>query len=398
MNVRLAILLSLIALVGCQSAPKSPLLNRLTKNKPRPESNVPPRRQVADNEEGRATIGKAQSAMADDADISLTEFAPGSTAGGDAVELTGATIVARVNSVPIFAEDVLEPWAPQIEKAAQELTPDELNRLRAKLIRQSLPRHIEKAVLVSAMRESLKREELNKLNEQLDKVWKDHELESLKTKFNVGTTVELERKLEEQGTTLANYKHSFSTREMAMFYMGQQTQKQAPKLGPKELRAWYDDNIEQFKIIPKAKWQQIHIRYTKGKGGPDSVKSKLNDAVNELKNGADFGEVAKTYSDGPNASEGGVWDWTNEGSVANKKINKALFELPIGRISSPIDTGEAIVLVKVLGRQEGGYRPFEEVQSEISKRLQGDSRKESAERTIRELTETASVWTIFDRT
>ncbi len=396
MNLRMAVLLMLIALAGCRSGAKSPFVERLTKNKPRPESNVPPRRLVADSEGPSEPEGRASTKMADDSDISLTEFSPSSGDNGEAIELSGATIVARVNSVPIFAEDVLEPWAPQIERAAQELTPEELNRLRAKLIRTSLARHIEKAVLVSAMRESLKRDELQKLNDQLDKLWTEHELESLRQKLNCGTTVELERKLEEQGTTLANYKHAFATREMAMFYMGQQSQKQAPKLGPKELRAWYDEHQEQFKIIPKARWQQIHVKYTKGPG-LDEAKAKLNEAVNDLKNGADFGDVVKAHSDGPNAAEGGIWDWTNEGSVANKKINKALFELPVGRISSPIDTGEALVLVKVLERQEGGIRPFEEVQSEITQRLQNEGRKETAERIIRELTETATVWTIFDK-
>jgi len=382
-----------VLLWGCQSAPKSPLLNRLTKTKPREEVNIPPRRAGFEEEVDRP-VAKNRNPIVDDSDISLTEFSTEGGKGG--IELSGATVVARVNSVPIFAEDVLEPWAPQLEKAAQQLNPEELNRLKAKVIRDGLPRHIEKAVLVSAVRESTKREDLDKIDVQLEKMWKERELPRLREIYKVDTTVEVERMLQEHGSTLSNVKHQFMSRELAMYYIGLKTKGATEKYGPRELRAYYDEHRDEFKILPKAKWQQIQVSF-RSNGGKDAALLKLKRAIQELKDGADYGDVAKRVSDGPNAAEGGVWDWTSEGSLASKKLNKALFELPVGRISSPIETNDAWVLVKVLDRQGGGYRPYEEVQDDLKKRLTGTAHKDAAERTIKELTEAATIWTIFDK-
>ena len=382
----------LLVVAGCRStpnAPKSELVDRLKKTS-RKDTNVPPRHtEVATD----AAQKRGKTGVAEDS-ISLTEFEIGN-AQNEAVELSGATVVARVNATPIFAEDVLEPFAPGLAKAANEIPPAELNKLRARIIKENLGPHIEKAALVGAMRQSLKKEELEKLDEQLDKIWNEQEIESLQQRYKVGSRVELERLLEQQSTTLGNLKTGFKSREIAMYYMGQKT-KAAGKLGPRELRAWYDEHIDQFKIEEKSRWQQIQVSHKKN-GGRNGSLTSFNQAIEALKAGQDFADVAKEFSDGPNADEGGFWDWTVAGSLANPKINRALAELEEGRISSPIDTGDAWVLVKVIERTEAGYRPFEDVQTEIKGMLQNTNRREAADTAIRELMETANIWTIFDQ-
>ncbi len=377
---------------GCRSTPNGPKSNlpeHLTTTK-RKDTNVPPRRTevAAASEPKRPKTGVSEDS------ISLTEFEIGNTQN-EAVELSGATVVARVNAIPIFAEDVLEPYAPNLKKAANELPPAELNKIRARIIKENLGPHIEKAALVGAMRQSLKKDDLERLDEQLDKLWTEQEIESLQQRYKVGSRVELERLLEEQGTTLSNLKTGFKSRELAMYYMGQKT-KAAGKLGPKELRAWYDEHSDEFKIEAKTRWQQIQVSHKQHGGRNGSLKS-FNQAIEALKAGQEFADVAKEFSDGPGAAEGGFWDWTVEGSLANPKINRALKELPDGRISSPIDTGDAWVLVKVLERTEAGFRPFEEVQGSIGKLLEATNRREVADVTIRELIDTANIWTIFDQ-
>ena len=378
-----------VAVVGCRSTPngpKSELVDKFKKSS-RKDTNVPPRHADVAADGGQK---REKTVVSEDA-ISLTEFESGTSA----VELSGATVVARVNAIPIFAEDVLEPFAPGLAKAAQEIPPAELNKLRARVIKENLAPHIEKAALVGAMRQSLKKDDLGRLDEQLDKLWNEQEIESLQQRYKVGSRVELERLLEEQGTTLSNLKTGFKSRELAMYYMGQKT-KDVGKLGPKELRAWYDEHLDQFKIEAKARWQQIHVSHKKNGGRNGSLKL-FNQAIEALRDGQDFADVAKEFSDGPNAAEGGLWDWTVEGSLANAKINRALAELPEGRISSPIDTGDAWVLVKVLERSEAGHRPFEAVQGEIKGMLSATTRRDAADQTIRELIETANIWTIFDQ-
>ena len=62
-------------------------------------------------------------------------------------------------------------------------------------------------------------------------------------------------------------------------------------------------------------------------GGRNASLKVFNQAIEALKGEQDFADVAKEFSDGPHAAEGGIWDWTVEGSLANAKINRALAEL-----------------------------------------------------------------------
>jgi len=386
----LAALVLCIAMIGgCRSNKQGGLWGQLTKTKSRPEANVPPRRAEA----AADAEAYASSKSPLDDEIKVTEFIPGKN--DPAIELDGATIVARVNSEPVFAEEVLSPFAKKLSQAEKDLTPEQRNQLRAQIIQANLQQHIEKAILVAAMRESMKREELKKLEEQLEKIWVEEELPRLQREYKVSTRVELERVLEEQATSLENLKPSFKSREMAMYYMGQK-QKSVPKLGPKELRAYYDEHRDDFKIDAKVRWQLLQINF-KSHGGKSGALTVLNQAIVELKDGTPFEAVVTKYSEGPRRDQNGVFDWTSLGSLANGQMNQALAELEVGRICRPINTGDAWVILKVLERQDEGYQEFETVQKDLANRLATEARRNAADKTLNELTAAATIWTIFDK-
>lgn len=384
-----ALVLCIALIGGCRSTKQSGLWGQLTKTKSRPEANVPPRR--AEAKENASEYASSKSPLDDE--IKVTEFIPGKN--DPAIELDGATIVARVNSEPVFAEEVLSPFAKKLSQAEKDLTPEQRNQLRAQIIQANLQQHIEKAILVAAMRESMKREELKKLEEQLEKIWVEEELPRLQREYKVGTRVELERVLEEQETSLENLKPSFKSREMAMYYMGQK-QKSVSKLGPKELRAYYDQHRDEFKLDAKVRWQLLQINF-KSHGGKSGALTVLNQAIVELKDGTPFEEVVKKYSEGPRRDQNGVFEWTSLGSLANGQMNQALAELEVGRICRPINTGDAWVILKVLERQEEGYQEFETVQKDLANRLATEARRNAADKTLTELTAAATIWTIFDK-
>ena len=322
-------------------------------------------------------------------DIQLTDFSDDTAP----VELFGATVVATVNSLPIFADDVLQPHSVNLEKAAAQLSPDEMNRLRSKLIQQELPQHIEKALLMSALRNDIEEEQYEQLTTQVDNLF-EREVDKLKERYNVETKIELERILEEQGTSLDSLSKAFAARELSMFYIGRKS-KDGVRFSRQELMDWYEQNKAQYAIEAAVKWQQIRINMTPD-GGREAAFTRMKQAVDALRNGTDFGDVAKQFSDGPKRDSGGAWDWTKKGSLADEKVERALFEIPVGKISQPLETGSAFVLVKVVERRDGGYVPFDEVQDKINNKLQSDARRDSAQNVIKELNNTATIWTIFD--
>jgi parvulin-like peptidyl-prolyl isomerase len=390
-----ALSLSLFASVGCQTPhlPGFGFLSRLTGRAV--ASDVEPERKDARQGTARvSSLRDGETPTNDGGRVQLAEFTQGSAADIVPQELTGATVVAEVDGTPIFADDVLEPYKGQLAQALQQLTPEQLSKLRAKLIRQDLKQHIEKAVLIAALYEGLTEEQHQKMDAQVDQLFNNNEVPRLQKLFKVGTRVELERALDAQGTTLANQKSAFAAREMAMLYIGQKASANV-RFSRQDLLKFYEDNKQQYYTKPKVRWQQILISKTRPGGKQESV-TVLRDAITGLKNNEDFGDVAKKYSDGPKSENGGEWDWTGQNSLADKRIDRALFEIPEGEISEPLESDSSITLVKVIERNDGGYTPFEDVQDAINRKLQAEARTKAASDVIENLIQQAAIRTIFD--
>ncbi len=67
--------------------------------------------------------------------------------------------VALVNGEPIFAEDVLQEFAPQLAMAQKRWPEEKFREQKAKLLRARLPVHIESKLLSTAMMKSLEKEQ-----------------------------------------------------------------------------------------------------------------------------------------------------------------------------------------------------------------------------------------------
>jgi parvulin-like peptidyl-prolyl isomerase len=382
----LSLLVSPLFVSGCRS-PESKF-QELWSKRDEPASTAPPRRLGAREESGRAQVSLDAPQIG--SDIALTEFSPNK----EFIEFDGATEVARVNNtIPIFAGDVLDPYTLNIREAEKQLTPEQLNRLKGKLIQENLQPHIEKAVLVSALRESIDKEQLEQLNVQLGAAFKE-EIERLKNQANVGTRVELEQALEREGVDLETLRGNFEARQMAMFYIGKNADAKM-QYSRQELLDWYNENREQYAIRAEARCQQIRVSFTASGGKAEAVR-KMQQVVAVLRNGEDFGAVAREFSDGPCRADGGVWDWTTPDSLAEEKVDKALWQVQVGSISEVLETPSAFVLVKVLERQGGDYTPFEDVQDAINTKLVNESRTSAAEEVVRELMDSATISTVFD--
>lgn len=386
MSFRMAVVLCLSLSVGCQKPRMPGFISKLTKTSAEAEDVAPPRKSLASDAPSSIPMGKASD---DGSEIQLIDYS------GDSppAELFGATVVATVNSLPIFADDVLQPHSLNLEKAAAQLSTEEMARLRAKLIQQELPQHIEKALLMSALREDIEEEQYEQLVAQVDNLF-EREVDKLKERYNVETKIELEQILEEQGTSLDSLNSAFTSRELSMFYIGRKS-KDATRLSRQELMDWYGQNKDQYEIEAAVTWQQIRINITP-EGGREAAFARMKQAIEALRNGTEFGEVAKQFSDGPKRDAGGVWDWTKKGSLADEKVERAMFEIPVGKISQPLETSSAFVLVKVVDRRDAGYVPFEDVQDKINNRLQSEARRDAAQNVIKELNNAATIWTIFD--
>jgi parvulin-like peptidyl-prolyl isomerase len=117
---------------------------------------------------------------------------------------------------------------------------------------------------------------------------------------------------------------------------------------------------------------------------------------NDILEGRSFADVAKERSDGPAASRGGESDWTTKGSLVSKVIDEAIFTLPTGQLSTILDDGGALHIVRVVERIDAGRTPFIEAQVGIKEQLTLDRRKKEMDDYLSKLRDRTPVWTVFD--
>jgi parvulin-like peptidyl-prolyl isomerase len=117
---------------------------------------------------------------------------------------------------------------------------------------------------------------------------------------------------------------------------------------------------------------------------------------NEVLGGRPFADVAQSRSEGPTAAQGGGFDWTNQGSLASKKLDEAIFALPTGELSAIIEDGETLHIVRVVERKAAGRIPFLEAQVGIRDELVLDKRRQASNDYLAKLRARTPVWTVFD--
>jgi parvulin-like peptidyl-prolyl isomerase len=298
-------------------------------------------------------------------------------------------VAATVNGRPIFADDVLQPVSRQLAEAEKHLPPEVVRKQRSSLIEKMIQPHIERELLLQALRTKVKEEQLTQIQKHIDVEFDEELREKLKAS-GMSTPGEFEVHLRRAGSSLEIYKTNYRNQRLAQQYMqSQATHKQTGFDRPDMIDHW-KGNPEKYAIPGRVKWQQIRLTNSKH-GGKQKTQQLADEIVAALENGGDFAELARQHSDGATASAGGRWDWTNAGSLASKELDQALFEMPVGEEFAMIESKEAINIILVLDRQEAGTMAFESVQTDIKNELKAAAQMKFIKELLAELRENATI-------
>lgn len=308
--------------------------------------------------------------------------------------LADSTVVAMVNGTPLFVSDVIGVYDFQLKQAEQRMKPEEYKKLRRALVKRDLKGHIERQLLIHEMKSTLKKEQLDQLQQHLVTAFEEERIPELQKGLGVNSPQELEEKLNQQGRSLYSEKDLFIKQQSAIQFMAVRA-RATDDYSREEVLARYRANIKDYEVPSKVRWQRIRITYAKH-GGKDQAVGVLDEVIHKLQAGEDFGELAKKYSDGTRAEKNGQWGWTRRGSLAEPEIEKALFELPIGQTSQVFETSAAFQIVKVNDRKEAGHIPFADVQGKLEQSMISEARMKATTEILEKLHAKAVIETMFD--
>src|SRR5437879_1239773 len=139
-----------------------------------------------------------------------------------------------------------------------------------------------------------------------------------------------------------------------------------------QIRNYYDQHIESYKLPDRAHVAHILFK-TVGKTDAEAeeIRKKAEDVLKKAKSGANFGELAKQYSDDTTHHKDDDLDWIVRGQTV-PEFEQAAFSLPIGSISDLVKTQYGLHIIKVIDRQAARTQPPDEVSTQLAGTVQQD--------------------------
>ncbi|MFJ2994831.1 peptidylprolyl isomerase [Pandoraea sp. NPDC087047] len=131
---------------------------------------------------------------------------------------------------------------------------------------------------------------------------------------------------------------------------------------------------------------------------PDAVTAQT--VLDQLKKGSDFAALARQYSQGPNAAQGGRLNWVSfktpltAGNTQNwpLPIAEALVKLPAGGVSSePVQIGDQLWILRVDDKRDTQIPKFEESAPLLRKQLEQVAMEKATAKVIGDLLKNARV-------
>jgi peptidyl-prolyl cis-trans isomerase SurA len=95
-----------------------------------------------------------------------------------------------------------------------------------------------------------------------------------------------------------------------------------------------------------------------------AAEAKANVLLKQIKDGANFEDIAKKYSDGPSASDGGALGMFKRGQLA-KELEDKTFAMKSGDVTDVIRTKQGYVILKVVDHQMAGIPPLKDILPKI---------------------------------
>jgi peptidyl-prolyl cis-trans isomerase SurA len=99
-----------------------------------------------------------------------------------------------------------------------------------------------------------------------------------------------------------------------------------------------------------------------------AAEAKANDLLDQIRKGAKFEDIAKKFSDGPSAAEGGALGIFKRGQLA-KEIEDKTFAIKVGEVTDVIRTKQGYVVLKVMEHQAAGIPALKTVEPRIQDAL-----------------------------
>ena len=266
-------------------------------------------------------------------------------------------IVARVNNSIITLSDYRkadDQLREEIQHACQGCSADKMEGMYRDRQKDLLRDLIDQQLLIQRAKDQGVSVETDVVK-RLDEVRKQNNLQSLD---------DLEKAVEGEGMSWEDYKAQIRNSLLTQEVIGKEMRGRIV-IGEEEIKKFYDEHQKEFVRPEQVVLAEIFLSTT-GKTPEEMavIEHKAEDYLNRLKKGEEFSEMAKRYSEGSTAKEGGPLGTFERGQL-EKQLEDVTFTLNKGALTDVIQTKTGFEILKVVDRYQSGLQPLEKVRREI---------------------------------
>jgi peptidyl-prolyl cis-trans isomerase SurA len=190
-------------------------------------------------------------------------------------------------------------------------------------------------------------------------------LDEIRKEYKLGTLEDLEKEAEKEGRDWEDFKDQIR-RQLLMQDVIRREVGSRLMLSREDERKYYEEHKKEFESPGLVHLDQILI--SNEKRTPAETEKRAKDAIAEIKAGERFSDVAKKYSDDPNAEGGGDIGYVKEGTM-KPAIAEVVNKLDVNETSDLIPISSGYLILKVVERFSPGIPKFEEVEERVGDAL-----------------------------
>lgn len=172
-------------------------------------------------------------------------------------------------------------------------------------------------------------------------------------------------KLKERGTTYEAYRKSIKADLERMRLINYEVQSKI-MLREEDIETYYKEHIDEFSSGGKIRLSVIFLKQTDpaDKDEARELHQKAQGILSMIESGEDFGNLARKFSSGPGAREGGDLG-VFKLSELNPEMAEQIKGLSTGDVAKPIVKPDGIRIIKVVEKDGGGVKSLEQVRNAI---------------------------------
>jgi len=214
-------------------------------------------------------------------------------------------------------------------------------------------------------------------------------LDEMRKQMNLETMEDLEKAAEAQGASYEDFKQNLRNQIVTQRVIGQEVGSKLA-MSKEDVKKFYEEHRAEMEQPEQVRLSEILIApKTPAKPAPsaDAAKPeapssseaeteaalaaaqvKAQDILEQIHKGAQFSDLAKKYSDGPSAKDGGDLSYFKRGTLA-KELEDKVFALKAGGVTDVIRTKQGYVILQATEHQMAGIPTLKEVEPRIQDAL-----------------------------